>query len=191
MGSRMLQTSHRFSFTYTLRHVYAGVAALLFTLSACGGRQGAPTLPNGQKLSIMVFLDRTPAPETPPEKVQQLQQVQDWMEPDLLNLLRNAGYDAAAIASMDAAGASAPGRYSLHVQIMNYNGGSKAARMFVGFGAGSARLDAHFDLVGPNGQSYVSGNPGVSTSRADWQHVTRKVNQEIVAAVNLRLRQGL
>jgi hypothetical protein len=180
----MLPTSHRFSFTYIL-------ATLVFLLAACGGRQGAPTLPNGQKLAIMVFLDRTVAPETPPEKQQQLQQVQDWMEPDLLSLLRDAGYDAAAISGMDAAGASAPGRYTLRVQILNYNGGSKAARMFVGWGAGSARLDTHFELVGPNGQAYVSGSPGVSTSRADWQHVARKVNQEIVASVNLRLRQGL
>jgi hypothetical protein len=185
----MLHTSHRFSFTYMVGRALA--LAALFAVSACGGRQGAPTMPNGQKLSIMVFLDRTAAPETPPEKLQQLQQVQDWLEPDLLNLLRHAGYDAAAIAGMDAAGASAPGRYGLRVQIMNYNAGSKAARMFVGFGAGSARLDAHFDLVGPNGQSYVSGSPGVSTSRSDWQQVARKVNQEIVAAVNLRLRQGL
>lgn len=188
MGSRMLQTSHPFRFTYM---ICASIAALLFTLSACGGRQGAPTLPNGQKLAIMVFLDRTAAPETPPEKLQQLQQVQDWMEPDLLALLRNAGYDAAAISSMDANGASAPGRYALRVQVMSYNGGSKAARMFVGFGAGAARLDAHFELVGPNGQSYVSGSPGSSSGGGEWQRAVRKVDQEIVAAINLRLRQGL
>jgi len=184
----MRNTSHRFSFTYLF---FVACAALLFSSSACGGRQGAPTLPNGQRLSIMVFLDRSVAPETPPEKVQQLQQVQDWMEPDLLALLRNAGYDAAGIMTMDAAGAGAPGRYTLRVQILNYSGGSKAARMFVGFGAGAARLDTHFELVGPNGQSYVSGSPGTATGRADWQRVVRKVNQEIVAAVNMRLRQGL
>jgi len=183
----MLSTSHRFRFT----HIVNILLALGLMLGACGGRQGAPTLANGQRLAIMVFLDRTVAPETPPEKVQQLQQVQDWMEPDLLAVLRDAGYDAASIQATDAAGASAPGRYTLRVQIMNYNGGSKAARMFVGWGAGSARLDTHFELVGPNGQSYVSGSPGVSTSRSDWQHVVRKVNQEIVASVNLRLRQGL
>ena len=180
----MLHTSHRFSFTYI-------VAAIAFVLAACGGRQGAPTLPSGQKLAIMVFFDRTLPPETPPEKAQQLQQVQDWMEPDLLGLLRNAGYEAASIQAVDAAGASAPGRYTLRVQVLNYNGGSKAARMFVGWGAGSARLDAHFELLGPNAQSYVSGSPGVSTSRANWEHVARKVNEEIVASVNLRLRQGL
>ena len=183
----MLHTSQRFSFTYSLCLL---VAALL-TLGACGGRQAAPTLPNGQRLSILVFLDRTVAPETPPEKVQQLQQVHDFMEPDLLSLLRNAGYDAAAVSGIDAAGAAAPGRYILRVQVLSYNAGSKAARMFVGFGAGSARLDSHFELIGPGNQSYVSGSPGVATGRTDWQRVVRKVNQEIIAAVNLRLRQGL
>jgi hypothetical protein len=169
-------------------HLVYGFAVTL-ALTACGGHPAAPTLPNGHKLAIMVFLDRTGAPETPPEKLEQLQQVSDWMEPDLLALLRDSGYDAASVAGVDAG--AGPGSYTLHVQIVDYNGGSKAARMFVGFGAGAARLSTHFELLGPNGSSYISGTPGVSTSRADWKHVVRKVDQEIVAAVGVRLRQGL
>lgn len=177
----MLRTLHTFRAACLL------VLGLL-AFTACGGRQSAPTLPSGQRVAVLVFLDRSVAPETPPEKISQLQEVADFMEPDLLALLRNAGYDA-AVASGPAQ--PAPGQYTLRVQITEYNGGSKAARMFVGYGAGAARLDTHFELIGPNGQSYTQGSPGASTGRTNWQRVVRKVNQEIVAAVNVRLRQGL
>ena len=177
----MLRTLHTFRAACLL------VLGLL-AVSACGGRQSAPTLPSGKRLAVLVFMDRTVSPETPPDKVSQLQEVADFMEPDLLALLRNAGYDA-AVASGDAPPAA--GQYKLNVQITDYNGGSKAARMFVGFGAGSARLESHFELFGPNGASYTSGSPGASTSQASWQRTARKVNQEIVSAVSVRLRQGL
>jgi hypothetical protein len=164
-----------------------GLLAISAT-TACGSRQSAPTLPGGKRLAVLVYMDRTVAPETPADKVSQLQEVADFMEPDLLTLLRDSGYDA-AVASGDSQ--PAEGQYKLNVQITDYNGGSKAARMFVGFGAGAARLQSHFELFGPNGASYTSGSPGSSTGKTSWQRTARKVNQEIVSAVSVRLRQGL
>ena len=177
----MLRTLHTFRAASLL------VLGLL-ALGACGGRHAAPTMPSGKPLVVLVFMDRTLAPETPPEKASQMQEVADYMEPDLLAVLRDSGYDAAVVSG---AAPAVEGQYTLKVQITEYNGGSKAARMFVGFGAGSARLESHFELIGPNGTSYTSGSPGASTGRTSWQRVVRKVNQEIVAAVNVRLRQGL
>lgn len=165
--------------------------ALIAGVSACGGHRGGPTLPNGQRLAIMVFVDRGVAEGTEPGKVQQLQQVNDWLEPDLLAVLRDSGYEAASVASVDGAGGPAPGRYALRVRITDYNAGSKAARMFIGWGAGKARLAAQFELIGPNGTSYIAGEPEAATGRTDWKHAVRKVDQEIVAAVNVRLNQGL
>lgn len=137
----------------------------------------------------MVIMDRTAPPDAAPDKIQQLQQVADEFESDLVDVLRANGYDAAAVAQID--NSNEPGRYLLKTQILNYNAGSKAARMFVGFGAGSARLDAAFELLGPGGASYLKGTPGVSTGKADWRRVVRKVNEDIANAVNVRLRQSL
>ena len=176
------------------RKIYSLGTALAFalaalSLSACGGSHRAPTMPSGQRLAIMVTLDRTAPADAPPEKLQQLQQVCEEFEADLVDVLRANGYEAAAATAVD--NLNDPGRYNLRVQILKYNGGSKAARMFIGWGAGSASLDAAFELVGAGGKSYVKGTPGVSTSRADWRHVVRKVNEDIAAAVNMRLGQGL
>jgi hypothetical protein len=184
----MLRTLHTFRAAGLL---VLGLLAMSLSLSlstGCGSRQSAPTLPSGKRLAVLVFLDRTVAPDAPADKVTQLQEVADFMEPDLLAVLRDSGYDAAVVSG---AAPQVEGQYTLKVQITEYNGGSKAARMFVGFGAGAARLESHFELIGPNGVSYTQGSPGSSTSRTSWQRVVRKVNQEIVAAVNVRLRQGL
>lgn len=175
----------------TLRTWFGYAFALGMVLAACGGgRHAGPTLPNGQRLAIMVFVDRAVAEGTEVDKAQQLQQVTDWLEPDLLTILRDSGYDAAAVSSFDGV-PPAPGRYALRVRITDYNAGSKAARMFIGWGAGKARLAAQFELLGPNGTSYVAGEPEAATGRTDWKHAVRKVDQEIVAAVNMRLNQGL
>ena len=159
-------------------------------LSACGGRGGsAVTLPNGNKVAIMVYLDRGVTAETPADKAQQLNQLADWLGQDLVDILRGTGYDATLIASKDVP--TEVGRYVLHTTIKDYNAGNRAARAFVGFGAGAARLDTEFELIGPAGQVYVKGVPSAGTSRADWKHVARKINLETVDTVNARLRSGL
>lgn len=180
----MLGTSLKFAYGFAIALAFSG-------LMACASRPKAPTTPSGQRLAVMVFLDRTVPPETDPAKAQQLQQVNDFLEPDLVAVLRDSGYEAASVTSVDSAGAGAPGRYTLRVRITDYNGGSMAARMAIGFGAGSARLATEFELLGPSGQSYITGAPQSSTGRTDWRRTVRKVDQEIVAAVNVRLNQGL
>lgn len=162
----------------------------LLAASACGGRGGsAATMPNGNKVAIMVYLDRGITAETPEDKAQQLNQVADWLGRDLVDILRGTGYDATLISSKDVP--TEVGRYVLHTTIKSYNGGNRAARVFVGFGAGAARLETEFELIGPGGQVYVRGAPSAGTSRADWKHVARKINLETVDTVNARLRSGL
>jgi hypothetical protein len=157
---------------------------------ACGGRGGsAATLPSGQKIAIMVYADRGVTAETPADKAAQLNEVGAWMENDLLSMLKGTGYDAALVTDKDTP--TELGRYLLRLQIVDYNGGSKAARMFVGWGAGTAHLNTHYELVGPKAEVYLTASPTAATSRSDWQHVARKINQDTVDAVNARLHKSL
>jgi hypothetical protein len=137
----------------------------------------------------MVYADRGITAETPADKATQLNEVGAWMENDLLSMLKGTGYDAAQVTNKDEP--TEVGRYLLRMQIVEYNGGSKAARMFVGWGAGTAHLNTHYELVGPNAKVYLAASPTASTSRSDWQHVARKINQDTVDAVNARLHQSL
>ena len=158
------------------------------SLIACGGgRTGSAVKnPDGSAVAILCHFDRGITPEMTPEKQEQVQQLATWMEDDLLSILNKTGYAATRVDDPNTP--AGPGRYVLHVTIKNYNAGSKAARMLVGFGAGAAVLDTHFDLVGEGGSSLVSGDPSVGSGR-DWKNSARKVNLQTVDAVNARLHQ--
>ena len=161
---------------------------LSLALFACGGSRAgrAPTLPDGSRIAIMVHSDRNITSDMAPDRVEQINQLAQWMERDLLQILEDAGY--APLRIDDPATPPGPGRYLLKVKIRNYNAGSKAARILVGFGAGAAVLDTHFELTGSGGEQVVSGDPSVGTGR-DWKNAARKVNLQTVDAITGRLSQ--
>jgi Domain of unknown function (DUF4410) len=161
--------------------------ALLLALSACGGGGKAPTMPGGAKIALLVSFDRGTEGK-PPEKVQQVGQLADYAEPDFLAILNKMGYEASRVDDPNTQ--PGPGRYVVRYRIIEYNAGSKAARMFVGYGAGSARLDTGYELIGPDGSSYTKGAPSVASSR-DWKNAAHKVNQETAKAIDARLHQSL
>jgi hypothetical protein len=110
------------------------------------------------------------------------------MEGDLVDILNKTGYQATR--TEDATLQAGPGRYLLRLKISNYNAGSKAARMLVGWGAGAAQLDTHFELVADGGAVAVAGDPSVASGR-DWKNAARKVNLQTVDSVNARIKQGV
>jgi hypothetical protein len=154
----------------------------------CGGRTGtAATMPDGSRLAIMVHTDERITPDMAPDRVAQLSQISDWMENDLLSILGKTGYAATRIE--DPATPPGPGRLVLRISITDYNAGSKAARMLVGFGAGAAVLRTHFELYGDaSATPLIVGDPDVGSGR-DWRNSARKVNLQTVDAVNARLSQ--
>jgi Domain of unknown function (DUF4410) len=164
------------------------VALLSLVFVACGGGVGkGPTLPGGQKVAVILEPDRnlTGLEEA---RANQVNQLADFQEGDLLSLLLKAGYEPAR--ATDAAAQPGPGRYVLKTKIVKYNPGSAAARMWVGFGAGAASIDFHYDLLGPDGSLYTQGDMSVGSGR-DWRKAARKVNIDTVRAVNARLAVGL
>jgi hypothetical protein len=160
---------------------------LLVTLTACGGGGKAATMPDGAKIALLVSFDRGTEGQ-PPEKVQQVGQLADYAEPDFLAMLSKMGYEASRVDDPNTP--PGPGRYVVRYRIIHYNAGSKAARMFVGFGAGSAKLDTSYELIGPDGSTYTKGAPSVASSQ-DWKKAAHKVNQESAKAIDTRLHQSL
>jgi hypothetical protein len=171
------------------RQLFSLISAVLtlVLMGACGGRTGsAPKNADGSRISILVVPDRGITPDMEPARVQQIEQLASWMENDLIDILNKTGY--AAVRTEDPNVEPGPGRYVLRVRIVKYNAGSKAARMFIGYGAGAATLDTHFELVGESGNVEVSGDPSVGSGR-DWKNAARKVNLQTVDAVNVRIKQ--
>lgn len=114
-------------------------------------------------------------------QVRNREQVGDYMEQDLPAVLKKAGFNARLI-SKRSEYQPAAGSYLLTVKITNYNPGSKAARMMVGYGAGAASMDTHFELYGSDSNPLLSDNQSVGSGR-DWRNVIRKINEQTAKAV--------
>jgi hypothetical protein len=132
------------------------------------------------KASLYVLTDRNITPDT--SNIDSRNQIADWWEPDLINVLaRNGGYDAKLIQKPEEF-VQGPESYLLIVKIVNYDPGSKAARMFVGFGAGACSMDLHIEFFSTDNQQIFAKDDHVASSR-DWKFVARKMNMNILKYV--------
>jgi hypothetical protein len=173
-----------------MKKLYGLLAVLaVMGLFGCGGpRIKAPTMAGGGSYSIAVLSDRGITPELGPDRSNQHNQVGEWMERDLLRMLKRAGYTPRLVNSRGEFAAGS-GEYLLTVRMVRYNPGSKAARMLVGFGAGATSLDTHYELYGASSQPLLAEDHGVGSS-VDWYQVVQKLNQQMVDAVSRKLAEG-
>lgn len=120
---------------------------------------------------IALHFDRGVNASMSPQQVRAQNQLADWMERDLRNMLTKQGYvidDKAPTA--------------LNIRITDYNPGSTAARVWVGYGAGAASLNIRYDVV-QHGRLVKGEDIGVGSSQS-WQKCARKLNTDTVSSMN-------
>ena len=167
------------------------ILPLLFTLcalflSGCPGpKMKAPLNRDGNTYSLAVFCDRGITENKTRDQIEQLHQLGVWAERDLMWMLGRAGYRARQIYDLSEFDPSS-GEYLLSVRVVNYNPGSKAARMLVGFGAGSCSLDRFYELIGDDPEPLLSRHQGVGSS-IDYSAVVQKLNKEMIDEVTKAL----
>jgi len=156
--------------------VVAVVVAAVAGLSGCAGLTAARGKAGGP-VTLEVAFDQGQGAKNP----EQIAQLVDWMQPDLERMLTNAGY--VVVPQRDpAAFQPGPDRYLLLIHVLNYHAGSKAARMFVGMGAGALTLDTSNELYSGPGQVVFRSTGAVGSSR-DWNKAARKINEQIAREV--------
>ena len=161
------------------------VIAVFISFGCAGPTLKAPMSPSGDRYDIVLLLDNGITENLDPDKIEQYQQVAEWMSNDLLWMLKKAGYQAQQIDSREQF-SSASGKYLLTVRLQEYNAGSKAARMFIGFGAGSTSLDIFYELYGKSPDPLLSRDNGYGSSIA-WTKIIQKLDQEMVDDVSRTL----
>jgi hypothetical protein len=160
------------------------LAALLLT--GCVSSSGrAPQAASGSKVEIMVLSDRGDTSAMSDYVAKAVGDLAPFMEKDLVEQLNRAGYQAKQIRARSEF-LPGNGRYLLTTRIVNYNPGSSAARMVVGFGAGSASLDNHYELFGNGAQPVLAWDDGVGTSQ-HWTRLCRTLNTNAVKRLNGQL----
>ena len=162
------------------------VALAALALSACGGRAPkAPTTPDGKPLTLVVLMDRGLEGKTPDEQ-NQLNQLGDFHQTNLIAALKDAGYNASLITTT-AEFQPAEGLFLLKVAVVKYNPGAKAARMMVGFGAGSTSLDIHYELFSADPAAPFYAKDHGRASSVDWPRLVRVVDSEMIVDINNQL----
>ena len=154
-------------------------------LSCAAHVQQAPKAASGKGISIYVLIDRGIQKSFTDYQIKNREQVGDFMDQDLPRVLNDAGYVAKLIQKRSEY-KPAQDAYLLTVKITNYNPGAKAARMFVGYGAGAASMETHYELYGKGAKALTEGKQGVGSGR-DWRNVIRKINELTVDAVTEKL----
>lgn len=140
----------------------------------------APVYASGERIAILVDSEHQDKATL---------QMAARLQKDLKNVLtKRGGYDARIFESRNEF-RKGEGEYLLHVSLIKYNPGSKAARIIVGFGAGSASLDIHYELISPREKLLLSKDDGCGTS-LDWQRIARKLNENILAAIKPVIEGG-
>jgi hypothetical protein len=156
-------------------------ALLLLLFASCAAPLKAARAADGSKLTLAIYFDRTSSSAKP----DQVNQLIGFMEPDLHSVLLAAGYRLEQTNDPETF-LPGPNRYLLIVRIVNYDPGSRAARTWVGFGAGAALLDTqHVLFAGPE-QLVLQGTGSVASGR-DWNFAAMKINQQISRDVTLAL----
>jgi hypothetical protein len=155
-------------------------------LTGCVSSSGrAPQTASGAKVEILVLSDRGDTSTMNAYTAKAVGDLAPFMEKDLVEQLNRAGYLARQIKTRSEF-VPGNGRYLLTTRINNYNPGSSAARMVVGFGAGSASLDNHYELFGNTAQPLLSWDDGTGTSE-HWSKLCRKLSSNAVKRINDQL----
>lgn len=172
-----------------MKRCYVLLVALMAAVLVVGPAASAkaPMTAGGEKIKIFLLSDRGDPKTMTDQQFNQRNQVHAWMERDLIKILNKGGYEASLVRNRGEY-KPGPGRYLLSVKIVSYNPGSKAARMFVGFGAGVTSLNNHYELFGKAKKPILAYDDGVGSSR-DWKNCARKLNKNAIKRVSEKLRQ--
>ena len=105
----------------------------------------------------------------------------------MVRWLNKYGYSASLAQSRKNYRPSA-GEYLLTEKILKYNPGNVGLRIGIGFGAGAASLDVHYEFYGKNKKTILSDDHGVGSSR-NWTYCAEKINKDIIARIENALNK--
>lgn len=150
----------------------------LFLVAGCGGKTTEPVSSASIPVALLTLDDQITEKNLELEK--ELRVTVDWMDRDLLKIFRDAGYQPMLLKKMQDYRTD-QGKL-LIVAIERFNPGSRAARAFVGFGAGSASLDVSYKLLDERGALLAEWRDGVGSSKGPT-YCAQTLNRRALAKV--------
>ena len=134
-------------------------AAIL--LSGCG-RKSVSLSPGIESDLTILTLNGNLQNQTEDQKVE-LNRVITWMDRDIVKNMKSAGFNAVLI--KDLKNYKKNSSKLLVIDVDKFNAGNRAARAFVGFGAGASSLDLNYKLLDEKGAELMTWKDGVGSSK--------------------------
>lgn len=130
-------------------------------LSSCGRKSVSLNPGIASDLTILTLNGNLPD-QTEDQKVE-LKRVITWMDRDIVKNMKRAGYNAVLI--KDIKNYKKNSSKLLIIDVDKFNAGNRAARAFVGFGAGASSLDLNYTLLNEKGTEILAWKDGVGSSK--------------------------
>ena len=156
---------------------FAVSSVIGFTSPARAAEKSAQT-------TICVLFDNGVSEDLEARQAKAQTQLSVWMKEDLVRVFARyakAGCEAKVIEKRQDF-KSQPNNYLLTVKITEYRAGSKAARAFVGYGAGGVTLKIHYELFNAGAKAILNKDDAVFSGR-EWINAARKLNENMAKAV--------
>ncbi len=154
------------------------ISAIAMSSFSC---TSTPPNPAVQRAQVYFVIDGGEQSLTDAKEKEQRLQISTYMNENLMGTLKRRGMHAVPLKKQEDFSAG-PDKYLLTTKITRYNAGSKAARMIVGMGAGSASMDVHFEFKKDKVKTLEVGDPSVASSR-DWMHIVHKIDETIADSI--------
>lgn len=151
----------------------------LSLVNGCGTKKAETASRTTTPIALLTLSDGIS--ESNPDMERELRLTLEWMDRDLLKLFRESGFQPLILKEM--------GEYRtdqgklLIVNVERFNPGSKAARAFVGFGAGAASLDLGYRLLDERGALLAEWRDGVGSSKGPT-YCAQTLNRRALAKVS-------
>ncbi len=137
------------------------ISLLLNVTAGCGGGKQAAVKP-GAGGDIAVLSLRGDTSILTDDQHAELVRVGRWMDKDIIKQLKRAGYNATLIESQKEFKGSG---HLLIIDVAKFTAGNRAARAFVGYGAGASSLDLTYKLLNSQGSIIKQWDDGVGSSK--------------------------
>ena len=164
----------------------AVILSLTLLLGLTGGcvKKRAEVNPQVTRTIAILTLDGK-LPNQTADQDRELKTVIDWMDRDLLKIMKQAGFQPVLI--KDRQEYQPEMGKLLVVDVDKFNAGNRAARAFVGFGAGAASLDLSYKLLDESGGPLSEWRDGVGSSLGGTycaQTLNKRALDKVVGLLN-------
>lgn len=156
---------------------------VLGVTGGCGKKRIAVNPQVNQAIAVLT-LDGD-LPNQTGDQERELNRVIEWMDRDLIRNMQKSGLQPILIKDME--DYKAEMGTLLVVDVEHFNAGNRAARAFIGFGAGAASLDLYYKLLDKNGTLLAEWRDGVGSSMGGTycaQTLNRRALAKVVGILN-------